>query len=260
MKKPLILISNDDGIQAEGIFSLWRSLKKADIADLVIIAPEHEKSGSGASITWDRPLLIKKCPWEDDTPAWTVDGSPADCIKMGVKIILEKTPDFIVSGINAGSNAGRNVLHSGTIGAVIEGILRGIPGVAFSCENGKAPNFAVAEKYVPLILDYLFQNPLPPGSLLNVNVPHGVKDSVQGFRMTRQGKGRWIEDPIFHVESHFGPSYWLGGKPEEVTEEEDSDINLLKQGFLTAVPVHIHELTDHAELIKRKKSFQALYN
>lgn len=259
-KRPLILISNDDGIRAPGILHLWRALKKADFADLVIIAPEYERSGAGASITWDRPLLIRKHPWEDETPAWSVDGNPADCIKMGLKILLDRTPDFIASGINAGSNAGRNVLHSGTIGAVVEGIFRGIPGAAFSCENGDSPNFPLAEQYIPSLVKYLFSNPLSPGTLLNVNFPHAVRDKVKGFRMTRQGKGRWIEDPLLHVETSNGPTYWLGGKPEEMTEEVESDINLLKQGFLTAVPIHVHELTDHEEMAKRKKSFESLFS
>jgi 5'-nucleotidase len=255
MERPKIIITNDDGIHAPGIQSLWRVLHDADFADLCIIAPSQERSGSGVSITWDQPILIQKIEWKD-TDAWAVGGTPADCIKMGERIILEKKPDFIVSGINAGSNAGRNVLHSGTIGACIEGVFRGIPGVAFSCENGEAPNYHVAEKYVLSIIRYVMENPLPLGCFLNVNFPHAAKDAVRGFKLTHQGKGRWTENPIFHIESEKGPSYWLGGKPEELTEEEDCDITWLKKGYLTAVPIHVHELTNHIELNKRKQEFQ----
>ncbi|MCC5833069.1 MAG: 5'/3'-nucleotidase SurE [Chlamydiales bacterium] len=256
MSRPRIILTNDDGIEAKGIKQLWKVLHEADFADLFVIAPTTERSGTGVSITWDRPMLIQEAAWPGDTPAWSVDGTPADCIKMGMRVILKEKPDFIISGINAGSNAGRNVLHSGTIGAVIEGIFRGIPGMALSCENGEEPNFHVAEKYVLPLTRYLMNSPLPPGSFLNVNFPHAVKDKVKGFRLTRQGKGRWAEDPQLHIETDHGPSYWLGGKPEESSEDQDCDIALLKEGYLTAVPIHVHELTDHKELSIRKEAFE----
>lgn len=251
-----IIITNDDGFHAPGIQILWRVLHQADFADLFIVAPSAERSGSGVAITWDKPILIQKMAWPENTPAWSVGGSPADCIKMAERVILEKKPDFIVSGINAGSNAGRNVLHSGTIGACVEGVLRGIPGVAFSCEDGAHPNYHVAEKYVVDIVKYALANPLPEGCLLNVNFPHSAQREVAGFKMTRQGKGRWSEDPFLHMNSETGPSYWLGGKPEEVEEEPDCDIAWLKKGYLTAVPLHVHELTDCQALKQRQKKFE----
>lgn len=257
--RPTIVICNDDGIYAPGIRSLWKSLYQADFADLFIIAPLSERSGTGVSITWDRPMLVQSVEWDEKTPAWAVDGTPADCIKMASKMILDRAPDFIVSGVNAGSNAGRNVLHSGTIGAVIEGVLRGIPGIAFSCEDGENPNFNIAELYIPAFVQYVLENPLQSGSFLNVNFPRGIKDKVKGFRLTRQGKGRWSEDPFLHIETEHGPSYWLGGKPEELTEDEDCDIILLKQGYATAVPVFVHELTDKVELKKRQESFESFF-
>lgn len=253
--RPKILLTNDDGIEAPGIKSLWSVLHAADFADLYVIAPSIERSGAGVSITWDRPIQIRRRKWPADTPAWSVDGTPADCIKLGLGVILNEKPDLILSGINAGSNAGRNVLHSGTVGAVVEGIFRGIPGIAFSCENGSEPNFNVAEKYIIRIVEYIFHHPLPPGTLLNVNFPHGVKDQVKGFRLTRQGKGRWSEDPSLHLETDHGPSYWLGGKPEEFSEEHETDIALLREGYLTAVPIHVHEMTDYHELKNRQEAF-----
>lgn len=258
-KRHKILITNDDGIFAPGIKTLWRALKQANIADLFIIAPAMERSGAGSSLTWDKPVLIQKADWEDETPAWSVDGTPADCVKMASRIILDSPPDFIVAGINAGSNAGRNVLHSGTVGAVIEGVFRGIPGVALSCENGLNPNFHVAEKYVKHIVEYLFANPLPSGCFLNVNFPESVNDVVKGFKLTRQGRGRWVEEPSLHFETKRGPTYWLGGKPEEIDEPSDCDMALLREGYMTAVPIHVHELTDHLELDKRKQYFEKYF-
>lgn len=259
MNRPKIILTNDDGIHAPGIERLWKVLHAADIADLFIIAPSTERSGTGVSITWDRPMLIQKINWPKNTPAWSVDGTPADCIKMGARIILDIKPDFILSGINAGSNAGRNVLHSGTVGAVIEGVFRGIPGMALSCENGDNPNYHVAEKYILPLLRYVLANPLSSGSFLNVNFPHSAQEEVKGFRFTRQGKGRWAENPYLHIETEHGPSYWLGGKPDELTEDENCDIAWLRQGYLTAVPIHIHELTDHRELEQRTHVFENFF-
>ncbi|MEZ5314725.1 MAG: 5'/3'-nucleotidase SurE [Chlamydiales bacterium] len=256
MHRPSIILTNDDGIEASGIKALWDALHEANFADLFIVAPLVERSGTGVSITWDRPMLIQERQWPANTPAWSVDGTPADCIKMGMRILLKKKPDFIISGINAGSNAGRNVLHSGTIGGVIEGVLRGIPGIAFSCEDGGNPNFHVAKKYIIPIVRYLMEYPLPPGNFLNVNFPQTAKDKVKGFHLTSQGRGRWSENPYFHIQTDDGPSYWLGGKSEELAEEKDCDIALLKQGYLTAVPIQIQELTNHHELNSRKKTFE----
>lgn len=250
-----ILLSNDDGIEAPGLKALWEPLFASDLFDLFIVAPASEKSGAGVSITWNRPLAIRRTSWEGSTPAWAVDGSPADCVKMAYRVLLDQPPDLIISGINAGSNAGRNILHSGTIGAVIEGVLKGIPGIALSCENGREPNFGVAQKYIVQIVNYLLEHPLPTGSLLNVNVPHVAKDEVLGFRLTRNGRGRWVEEPTLHLATDEDTSYWLGGRLEEIPEEEDSDIALLAAGYLTAVPIHIHSLTDEDELQKRREAF-----
>jgi 5'-nucleotidase len=254
--KPLILLSNDDGIHAPGIRHLWEALHEANFAELVIAAPASEKSGTGVAITWDKPIHVQKVSWPEQTSAWSVDGNPADCVKMAEAVILKRKPDLIVAGINAGSNAGRNVLHSGTVGAVIEGALRDIPGVAFSCENGREPNFEVAKKYVAYICQYLLKNPLPKGTILNVNIPHAAKTAVKGMKWTRQGKGRWAESPYLHLETDKGLSYFLGGKPEERDEENCCDISWLKEGYLTAVPLYVHELTDERCLKEKKGNFE----
>jgi len=251
-KRPFLLLSNDDGIDAPGLKALEKSLREADLFDLAVIAPAREQSGTGVSITWDRPILIKQLAEQ----SWSIDGTPADCIKMGMSVILDRKPDLIVSGINAGSNAGRNVLHSGTIGAVIEGVLRGISGIALSCEDGKNPNFHVAQKYVVALIQYLLERPMAFGTFLNVNFPQCQNNHVKGIRLTKQGQGRWGEDPSLHMHTEHGPTYWLGGKPEEIVEDRDCDIYLLKQGYLTAVPIHIHELTDQRELRENKLIFE----
>src|SRR5262249_46512385 len=150
MKKPFLLITNDDGIHAPGIRHLWESVHA--FADVAIVAPHTEKSGSGLSITWAKPLMIREVAWEKNTPAWTVNGTPADCVKMATSVLLKKRPDMVISGINRGSNAGRTVLYSGTIGGVIEGVLKQIPGIAFSFCDMDPPPLSVTKPYIfPLI-------------------------------------------------------------------------------------------------------------
>lgn len=258
--RPTLLLTNDDGVHAPGILTMYEALVEADFADLIIVAPASERSGAGVAITWDRPIHVQEVAWFDGCPAWAVDGTPADCVKMGERVVLKKKPDLIVSGINAGSNAGRNVLHSGTVGACVEGAFRGIPGIAFSCENGDEPNFHVAKKYIAKMTRYVLDHPLPVGTILNVNVPHAAKEEVRGIRWTCQGEGRWAENPYLHLDSPSGPTYYLGGKPEERDEGSAGDIALLREGYLTAVPLHVHDLTDKECLDERQEHFENFFD
>ncbi|MFI5334787.1 MAG: 5'/3'-nucleotidase SurE, partial [Chlamydiales bacterium] len=214
-KKPHVLITNDDGIDAIGIKYLWQALVK-DFT-ISIVAPTTEKSGSGLAITLRDPLHIQEVPWEKGTHAWRVSGTPADCIRMGMRVLLDSPPDLIVSGINRGSNAGRNVLYSGTVGGVIEGVLRNVPGIAFSCDNYDHPDYATAEKHVLPIVRYMLDHPLPRGTLLNVNVPTSPK--ILGVKLASQGRSYWIENPDERVHPEGRPYYWLGGKWEDHQEE-----------------------------------------
>lgn len=254
-QKPKILVTNDDGIQAPGLKHLWRAL--ADYADLYIIAPMSEQSGVGLAVTFRDPLQIFPVEWENETPAWQVTGTPADCVRLGMSVILDSPPDLIVSGINRGANSGRNVLYSGTIGGVIEGVLRNIPGIAFSCVDFINPDY---KKSVPLIaplVRHVLEHPLPAGTLLNVNFPE--TDEIRGVKLARQGKGFWVEDPDkrLHPEGH--AYYWIGGKWHDVEEEKDSDVYLLRQGYAAAVPIHVHELTDLGHYRERKEHFDKAF-
>lgn len=256
MKKPKILITNDDGIHAPGIKYLWHALK--DLADLTIVAPSNEQSAVALSITIRNPLQIHNVQWEDETPAWHVNGTPADCVKMALSVIMENPPDIVVSGINRGSNAGRNVLYSGTVGGVIEAVLRNIPGIAFSCCKYVAPDYSLVEKYIPAIVDHVLNHKLPHGTLLNVNFP---KSEVQGFKLSRQGKEFWGEAPDERNHPYEGHSYyWMGAKLLQFDEHEESDITWLKRGYVTAVPIHVSELTDLEHLNEKKAHFEALFD
>ena len=253
--KPHILLCNDDGIHAPGLYHLWRALRT--IADITIVAPSTEQSGKSVSNTFFHPLQIEKVRWEENTPAHAVNGTPADCIKMALSVILKSPPDLIVSGINAGSNAGRNVLYSGTVGAVIEGTMRGVKGVAVSCLNFDTPRFEVAEKYIALVIQYVLKTPFPKGTFLNVNFPDA--EEIEGFKFARQGNSYCLEDPDTRTHPTGRTYYWLGGKHVTLEEHQDSDIKLLSQGYMTAVPIHIADLTDKHLLASHRDSFEKLF-
>jgi 5'-nucleotidase len=249
-KKSRILIINDDGIEAPGLKHLWSAL--VDLAEVSIIAPAIEQSGVGMATTQRKPLHIYSVKWEKDTPAWKITGTPADCVKMAISVILKSPPDLIVSGINRGANSGRNVLYSGTVGGIIEGILRNIPGIAFSCVDYEKPNYSTAEKYIYPVVEYVMEHPLPAGTFLNVNIPDS-SHQIKGVKLARQGLGYWTENPDERLHPEGRRYYWLGGKWAHHEEDHESDVHLLKEGYLTAVPINVKEMTD-LELLKNRKS------
>lgn len=255
-KRPFILITNDDGIQAPGLRHLWQAIRS--YADVAIVAPQTEKSGSGLSITYMKPLTVHEIPWE--VPAWSVSGTPADCVKMAIGVLLDRRPDMIVSGINCGSNAGRTVLYSGTIGGVIEGVLKDIPGIAFSFADFETPPLEATQKYIIPLIAHFLEHPLSSGTLLNVNFPLNIKDGAKGFKLTKQGRSCWLESPDKRAHPQGTPYYWLGGKWVLEQEHPESDVYWLEQGFVTGVPIHVGELTDRNALDLHKANIEVKLN
>lgn len=254
MKRPHILITNDDGIQAPGIQSLWESLH--EFADITIVAPAYEQSCVSLSVTIRKPLKIESFPWKNNTKAFSVTGTPADCVKLALNVILDKAPDMVVSGINRGTNAGRNILYSGTVAGAIEASLHDIPAIAFSCRDYVDTDYQTASLHIPGIVKHLLQHPFATGTLLNVNFPSKAHN-IQGVKMTKHGKEYWGEEPDerFHpVEGH--AYYWMGAKLVAFEEEEDSDISWLHKGYIAAVPINIGSLTDTQQLDKWRCHFE----
>lgn len=256
-KKPKILITNDDGISAKGIWHLWHALEGK--ADLTIVAPATERSGAGLGLTLHKPITLSPVHWEKGVKAWKLTGTPADCVRFGLKVVLDEKPDLIVSGINRGSNAGRTVLYSGTVGGVIEGCLRNIPGIAFSSSEFTNPRFEEIEKYIFPIVQHFLTHPLSPGTVLNVNFPSQF-ETFKGVKMAKQGRGLWVEDPDKRVHPDGDFYYWQGGQWAHHEEPETGDVALLNQGYVTVVPIHINELTDHAFLEKHKDHFDSTFS
>ena len=253
MQKPLILVTNDDGIDAPGISTLVEILSPH--ADLIVVAPQNEQSAAGLSITIRQPLKIHKRNMFG-LESYAVSGTPADCVKMALSVIMKRKPNLIVSGINKGSNAGRNVLYSGTVSAVIEGCLREVPGVAFSCYDLFDPDYKLAQSHIPSVVRYVLDNPLPEGTLLNVNFPSKKHGPYKGIKMVRQGKQYWLEDPSQRAHPTDGEYWWLGAKMSAYEDHLESDTHLLEQGWVTAVPVYVAELTHHDTLTQRKSHFE----
>lgn len=256
-KKPRILITNDDGVHAPGIRHLWQAVK--DYADIIVVAPTVEQSGVGLSITIREPLRIEEVEWSNSQKVWSVNGTPADCVKMALTVMLETNPDLIISGINRGTNAGRNVLYSGTVAATIEGALHGVPSIAFSCVDYHEPAYDAAGPHVLPIIKHVLENPLPSGTLLNVNFPAVNNAEVKGYKMTRMGKQYWKEDPDERLHPAGGHSYyWLGASLAKFDEEEDCDISWLEKGYIAAVPVNVGQMTDEQHLSARRSHFEMI--
>ncbi|CRX39504.1 5'/3'-nucleotidase SurE [Estrella lausannensis] len=254
MPKLNILITNDDGIDSPGIWHLWDAVKH--LGRVTIVAPEVEQSATALSITTRTPLHVKKRAW-DGAEAWAVSGTPADCVKMALSVILDSAPDLIISGINRGANSGRTVLYSGTCGGAIEGALRGIPGIAFSVSDYLKPQFSFTTPYIPKIIEFTRKYPLPEATILNVNFPLYDEAGIKGFKLARQGREYILESPLKREHPTEGSAYfWMGIRFLECHEEEDSDVALLKKGYATAVPVHIGELTHVGHLDAHKTLFE----
>jgi 5'/3'-nucleotidase len=252
MQKLKVLITNDDGIEGPGLHSLWRAIREE--ADVTIVAPLSERSGAGMGVTFDRHIDVRPYSFEEGAKAWTVSGTPGDCVRMGLRLVMQERPDLILTGINPGGNAGRNLFYSGTVGAAMEAVLSGIPAVAFSCEYSKsvAPTFDIAERFIPNFLRMVRENPLPPATLLNINFPATV--DPKGVRIARQGQGFWG----VQIESAGEGRYWLPGRSVSVEEPEESDIALLEAGYITVVPINFGEMTHHShrvQLIDKVKSY-----
>lgn len=253
MKKPSILMTNDDGIDSNGLRCLWEALKEA--ATIQIAAPMIEQSGAGVGVTFNRAIETKSVEDYPHTKAWKIDGKPADCVKIALNTLLDDMPDFIISGINHGSNAGRNVLYSGTVGAIIEGVMRGIPGIAFSYLSDEVKTFPHVQPYILKIFHYVLEHPLPKGTLLNVNFPHTPPDQIKGCKMARQGLRYFMGMPLENRHPDGHPQFSFGWDEYTFDEHDESDIALLDQGYVTAVPLSVGELTDYGHLGEKKQIF-----
>ncbi|GIV57214.1 MAG: 5'-nucleotidase SurE [Rhodothermaceae bacterium] len=248
MKRPLILISNDDGIDAPGIRALAEAL--AGLGTLYIAAPITEQSAVGHAITVRDPVRVRPWPFEGVPgveAAYAVSGTPADCVKLAIDKLVPRRPDLVVSGINQGPNTAVNVIYSGTVSAATEAAILGIDAVAVSLCQWEGGDFGPAGHYARRIAEQVLRRGLPPGLLLNVNVPALPLDQIRGIRTTRQARSRWEESFIDRVDPANRPYYWLSGRFVNLDDGENTDLAAVEQGYVSVTPIQ-HDLTAYTFL------------
>ncbi len=245
-KKPLILVINDDGITAPGIRTLIEVMKT--IGDVVVVAPDSPQSGMGHAITINSTLHLEKVSKEDNLPEYSCSGTPADCVKLGIRQILDRRPDICVSGINHGSNASINVIYSGTMSAALEAGIEGIPAIGFSlCDYDWNADFEVCKAPVKTITEQVLKNGLNAGVVLNVNIPKVDKKNLKGIKICRQARANWEEEFDKRQTPYGKDYYWLTGKFVNLDKGEDTDQWALDNGFVSVVPVQF-DLTAHESI------------
>jgi 5'-nucleotidase len=232
--RPLsILISNDDGIDAPGIYALAQEIKK--IASVTVVAPDKQQSAVGHAITMNYPLRAMPFAKNDEFFGHAVVGTPADAVKLGVRLLLKTPPDMIISGINHGSNTAINIIYSGTVSAATEGTILGIPSIAVSLTTYQDADFSYAKG-------------LPEGTLLNVNVPAVPEDQIRGAMITKQGSSKWYDTFDVRRDPANREYFWLTGRMEVTDTDPDTDQLAIRNNFISITPIH-YDLTDR-ELAK----------
>ncbi len=231
-----ILVTNDDGFYAKGIKVLIDIMK--DYGDVYVVAPDKSQSGQGHAITMTSPLRMKKVAEESGYVEYVANGTPVDCVKLGCKVVLNEDPDLIVSGINHGSNAAINVIYSGTMAAVFEGCISGIPSIGFSLTNWSLDaDFSACETYIRQVVENVLEHGLPEGLCLNVNIPDLPKEEIKGIRVSRQGQGFWDERFDSRIDPRNVEYHWMTGEYRSRENGSDADEWALANGFVSVVPM-----------------------
>jgi 5'-nucleotidase len=248
-EKPLILICNDDGIDARGIRALAAALD--GLGELCVVAPEREQSAAGHSITVRDPVRAFKHQFEVPSGpinAWAVTGTPADCVKLARNRLVEREPALVVSGINQGPNTAVNVLYSGTVSAASEACILGYPAFAISlCSWDPESDFEAAGIHARRIAAAILKKGLPDGILLNVNVPEGAPDEIEGVEITRQAVARWEEEFTPRVDPFNRPYYWMAGRFVNLDDDGKNDLAAIKRRYVSITPLRL-DLTAYDQL------------
>jgi len=243
---PLILVSNDDGIHSEGIAALAEALRA--LGEVVIVAPDRERSAVSHSLTLHRPLRVE----ELGAGRYAVNGTPTDCVNLAINGILPRRPTLVVSGINKGANLGDDVTYSGTVSAAMEGTLLGVPSLAISLLGRGEFRFDAAARFSRRLATWVIERGLPPDTLLNVNVPAPADaqpdgDGVRGFALTRMGRRRYGDAIVEKVDPRGRKYYWIAGEEVPFVAEEGTDFHAIHQGLISVTPIHM-DLTNYRTL------------
>ncbi len=244
MKRPLILVTNDDGMFAPGIKALIDVVR--ELGDIVVIAPNSPQSGKGHAITIHDPLRLHKVDAFPGVESYECSGTPVDCVKLAKSVVLKgRTIDLCVSGINHGSNASINIIYSGTMSAAMEASLEGIDSIGFSLLDFSFEADFEASKWVAKkIISYVLQNGMREGNLLNVNIPKIKKEAIKGIKICRQAEARWTEEFAEAIDPRGEKYYWLTGTFNGEVDDENTDIWALQNNYVSVVPSS-HDLTNY---------------
>jgi 5'-nucleotidase len=242
-----LLISNDDGIYALGLRTLANTLAESG-HEVTVVSPDRERSATGHGLTLHQPIRAEEVHsvFHPTIRAWACSGTPSDCVKLALWALVEGAPDMVLSGINQGANLGTDVLYSGTVSAAMEGVIEGIPSIAFSLTSYKAPLFQPAANFAKLLLEQLSRSPLPATLLLNVNIPAVEPDGIAGAVVAQLGIRRYVDVFEKRVDPRGKTYYWLAGEllqdvPENlVAANMPIDTQANRDNYITITPLHFN--------------------
>jgi len=246
-----ILLSNDDGFEAKGIVCLATALKA--VAEVTLVAPDRNRSGASNSLTLEDPIRAHMIA----DAVYKVDGTPTDCVHLAITGLLEKEPDIVVSGINAGANLGDDVRYSGTVAAAMEGRFLGLPAIAVSLVGTKLTHYETAAQIVVGLLNELASAPLPSDTILNINVPDLPRDEIAGIKTTRLGHRHKSEPVIREKDPRGRDLYWVGPPGAEKEDGPGTDFDAVRNGFVSVTPLHV-DLTRHSAIPELTQWLQGL--
>ena len=253
MEKPLILVTNDDGITAPGIRYLIQIMK--ELGEVVVVAPDSPQSGKGHAVTLDATMYCDQVLSNNSNiREYACSGTPADCVKIAKHEVLNgRIPNLCVSGINHGSNASINVIYSGTMSAAIEAATEGIPAIGFSLlDHSWNADFSQARNYIKRIAQKVLENGLPKGTVLNVNIPNLQEENIKGIKICRQARSRWIEKFDKRINPQGRVYYWMTGTFVNEDQGNDTDQWALENGYISIVPIQF-DLTAHQNIQELKQ-------
>lgn len=258
MKRPLILVSNDDGITSKGIRTLVNVMKQ--LGDVLVVAPDSPQSGMGHAITVGETLRLTESFIFEGVKAYECSGTPADCVKMARHFVLKDKvqPDVVVSGVNHGSNTSISVLYSGTMSAAIEGAIEGTPAIGFSlCDFSHDADFSHTEEYIHKITKQVLDKGLQKGVALNVNFPPKRIEELKGIRICRQANAKWVEEFVERLDPNGRKYYWMTGNFVNFDKGEDNDEWAIANNFVSVVPCQF-DLTAYSALPNLNEDWEIL--
>ncbi|MGB3007760.1 MAG: 5'/3'-nucleotidase SurE [Chitinophagaceae bacterium] len=242
-EKPVILITNDDGVTAPGILNLVEAVKH--LGKIVVVAPDKPQSGMGHAITIGQPLRLHKLHENDNVETWSCTGTPVDCVKLAVDKVLHRKPDLCLSGINHGANHSINVIYSGTMSAAVEAAIESIPSAGFSLLDYRIDaDFTGARKFVRIIVEKMLSTKLEKHTVLNVNIPAVAPELIKGYKICKQAYAKYVEDFIERKDPHGRNYYWLTGDFVNFDKAKDTDVLALANNYVSVVPVQF-DLTNY---------------